>query len=427
MKLEKITEKKLHVNQLLVFTVSISICLITYFLEYKADGSSAPYSHLMYFAIILSALLGNWYVSLITAAFLGWLMSYWLMPASVSKHIMQSEFGAIFRASVYFLMSIFIKVINDMQREKIEKYTLELEEKNREIYKHTEKLEELVVERTADFHRANNDLICKNGELKNTIKVLNDTQKQLIESEKMASLGSIVAGVAHEINTPLGIGIASASFIGKINSEFRKKLLQGQLSKNDLKRFTQDINDSIDMLNVNLNRAAELIKNFKQVAVNQSNDIKVKFNLKENIDSIIISLKHEYKRSKHIINNNCDNSIIIDSYPGAFSQIFTNFIMNSLKHGFKDKNNGIVNISACVDGSILRIIYSDDGIGITKENLEKIYEPFFTTGRQYGSCGLGLNVVYNIITQKLKGCIRCESDYGNWVKFIVEIPVELIL
>lgn len=422
MKLKQITEIKPHINQMLLLIVSIFICLFTYFVEYKADGSSAPYSHLMYFAIILSALLGNWYVSLTIALLSGWLMSYWIMPASVSRHIMQNQFGVIFRSSVYMLISIFIKIINDMQRERIEKYALELEKKNKEINNHTEKLEELVIERTADYNKVNDDLICKNEELKNTIKVLTETQKQLIESEKMASLGSIVAGVAHEINTPLGIGITSASFIEKINNETIKKLSEGQLSKSDLKRFMEDINTSINMMNINLNRAAELIKNFKQVAVNQSNDVKMSFNLKENIDAVIISLKHEYKKSNHKIYNNCSNSLIINSYPGAFSQVFTNFIINSLKHGFKNKENCTIEILVSLEKNVLKITYTDNGLGISEENLKKIYEPFFTTNRQAGSSGLGLNIIYNIVTQKLKGSISCESNYGTGVKFVVEIP-----
>jgi signal transduction histidine kinase len=426
MKFAQITETKPHINQLTVLGISILVCLVTYFIEYKADGSSAPYSHLMYFAIILSALLGNWYVSLLIAIFSGWLMSYWLMPASVSNHIMQSHFGSIFRFSAYLLISVFIKVVNDMQRERIAKYALELEEKNKEIHDYTEKLEELVIERTAEYNRANNNLICKNEELESTIRILNETQKQLIESEKMASLGSIVAGVAHEINTPLGIGITSASFIEKINNETRKKLLEGQLGKNDLKRFMEDINASINMMNMNLNRAAELIKSFKKVAVDQSNDVKLRFNLKGNIDAVIVSLKHEYKKSNHKIRNNCPSSLSIYSYPGAFSQIFTNFIMNSIKHGFKGREDGTIDISVSADRNILKIIYSDDGVGISEENLKKIYEPFFTTNRQEGNCGLGLNIVYNLVTQKLNGKIRCESNYGKGVNFIIEMPQDKI-
>lgn len=262
----------------------------------------------------------------------------------------------------------------------------------------------------------------KNKELEKAYTELTEAQLQIIEQEKMASLGSLVAGVAHEINTPLGIGITSASYLEKINREAQKKLADGEMSKGSLQRFMENITESINIMTLNLGRASELIRNFKQVAVDQSNDIKTQFELKDNIDTVVASLKHEYKKKQLVINNNCPDNISLNSYPGAFFQIFTNFIMNSVKHGFTGRESGAISIDASLANNMLKIIYCDDGIGIPNKDLKKIFDPFFTTNRQSGSSGLGLNIVYNIVTQKFKGNIHCESDTGKGVKFIIELP-----
>jgi signal transduction histidine kinase len=244
----------------------------------------------------------------------------------------------------------------------------------------------------------------------------------ILETEKIASLGSLVAGVAHEINTPLGIGITTVSYLEKINNENRRKLAEGTMNKSDLKEFMEEINDSIDMLNINLGRAGELIKSFKKIAVDQSNESKVSFSLKENIDDVIMSLKHEFRNFSHQIFNECPKEIVINSFPGAFSQIFTNLIMNSLLHGFKDKEEGNIYIAVSELNNIIKIVYTDDGGGIKEENLNRIFEPFYTTNRHGGGSGLGLHIVHNIVFQQLKGNIHCESGLGAGVKFIIEFP-----
>lgn len=313
----------------------------------------------------------------------------------------------------------------EMAYRDLENDALELEEKNDEIQHYSENLETLVADRTADYNKANYELLERNKELNDTINALNVAQNQLIQTEKLAALGSIVAGVAHEINTPLGVGITGISFLEDLNSELRQKLSEGSLTKDDLKKFVESVNESIEMTSLNLYRAAELIKSFKKLAVDQSNDIKTEFNFKESINTVLISLKHEYKRPNHKIINRCPDDIFINSYPGDFMQIFTNLIINSINHGFINKENGNIDISVALEDNSLKIIYTDDGVGITKENLNKIYDPFFTTNRQGGGSGLGLNIVYNLITQKLKGRITCESNPGEGVKFIIDIPCDL--
>jgi len=173
----------------------------------------------------------------------------------------------------------------------------------------------------------------------------------------------------------------------------------------------------------NLVRAPDLIKSFKQVAVDQSNDEKRKILVKEYLDEILLSLRPRLKRTKHKIIINCDEMLEIFTYPGFLSQIITNFIMNSLIHAFNDDEAGEIVIDFLLENDILKFIYIDNGKGIPVEHLGKIYEPFFTTKRNEGGTGLGLNIIYNIVTQKLGGTIECESEVGKYTKFTVKIPL----
>ena len=261
-------------------------------------------------------------------------------------------------------------------------------------------------------------------ELKENIKNLQIAQKQLVQSEKMASLGNLVAGVAHEINTPVGISLTGITHFQHITNELKKLYEKDNLSQEE---FEEYINTSYEISNsiyVSLVKAAELIKSFKQVAVDQSNEQLRKFNLKEYIEEILLSLHNKIKKTNHKIEIECDEKLYIKSYPGAISQILTNFIMNSLIHGFKDKNDGHIKISAKKIDNNLQIIYTDDGKGIPKENLEKIFDPFFTTNRENGGSGLGLNIVYNLVENRLHGKIEAKSIVGDGVTFILTFPVE---
>jgi signal transduction histidine kinase len=251
---------------------------------------------------------------------------------------------------------------------------------------------------------------------------LEEQYKYIIETEKIASLGNLVAGVAHEINTPLGNGIATLSYVQMLNLENRKRLAEGIMSKKDLQEFMAELHDSLEIMELNLGRAATLIKSFKKIAVDQTSENRVLFNLRENAEAVILSLRHEYKNTRYKIINDCPEELNIKSYPGAFSQIFTNFIMNSLTHGFRGKEEGSMQIGAIMGVHMLKVIYSDNGVGISEENMERMYEPFYTTNRQGGSSGLGLHIVHNIVSQQLKGTIRCESFPDNGVRYIIDIP-----
>ncbi len=236
----------------------------------------------------------------------------------------------------------------------------------------------------------------------------------LIQSEKMALLGSLVAGVAHEINTPIGICVTASSTLNKRVDEF--------LNSENIEQSKVHIKELNSLILSNLSRASELIKSFKQVAVDQSSEKKRVINLAEYLQELINTLKPQYKKQKHNLELICDKNIQIEVYAGAFGQVITNLVINSINHGFKDLIEKNISIEVIDKEDFLEIIYKDDGVGIAKENISKIFEPFFTTSKE-GS-GLGLSIVYNIVTQKLKGTISVDSVLNNGVKFSIKIPKE---
>ena len=288
-------------------------------------------------------------------------------------------------------------------------------------------LEEEVAARTGELRELNENLEEKvesrTAELQESLDRLKDTQGQLVQSEKMAALGGLVAGVAHEINTPVGIGVTAASHLNDKTKKFAEVYASGKLSRTDFENYISIANESSTMILSNMNRAADLIQSFKQVAVDQSSEQKRNFKVKEYLKEILTSLHPKFKNTKFKINVECPEDFRMDSYPGAFSQIITNFLMNSLKHGFHDLQEGIINICITPNDREVTVIYSDSGNGIAPENLQKIFDPFFTTKRGQGGSGLGMHIVYNLVTQTLGGTITCSSEIDKGAQFQLELPI----
>lgn len=280
----------------------------------------------------------------------------------------------------------------------------------------TATLDERVQKRTAQLNAANIDLL-------NTLDQLQKTQAQLVQSEKMASLGALVAGVAHEINTPVGIAYTAATHLAKETGEVLTLYQSGKMKRSDFEDYLAMCRESTTMLQSNLNRAGELIRSFKQVAIDQSGEIKRTFNLREYIDEVLLSLRPILKKTRHQVAVICDEGISLRSYPGAFSQILTNFITNSITHAYDEDDAGRICLRVLQTPDTLRLEYSDDGKGIAENDRARIFEPFFTTNRKNGGNGLGLHIVYNIITQKLHGTITCRSEPGKGTTFAVSIPL----
>jgi signal transduction histidine kinase len=257
-----------------------------------------------------------------------------------------------------------------------------------------------------------------------TYEILNAAQEQLVEAEKMAALGNLVAGVAHEINTPVGICVTAASRLDSKTKEFAEVFTSGQMKRKDLADYLGTAEEGMKILMNNLTRAADLVQGFKRVAVEQSSETKRVFELKTYLEETILALKPEFKNKPYEIVLDAE-TIEINGYAGAFSQILTNLVMNSLIHGFKGRDSGQIVVQTRTRNKNLVLTYTENGNGMTKEVLNQIYEPFFTTNRDGGGTGLGMNIVYNLAVQKLGGKLTAESEPGKGVKFVFEIPLNM--
>ncbi|MBF0473417.1 MAG: PAS domain S-box protein [Nitrospirae bacterium] len=262
-------------------------------------------------------------------------------------------------------------------------------------------------------------------ELSETNDELQKSQERLVQSEKMASLGQLVAGVAHEINTPIGIAITSASRLVTLTNLIQAAIDNKNMKKSEFEQYLKDNVQGNDLILRNLNRTADLIRSFKMVSADQTSQEIRKFNLKSYIHDIILSLRPKLKMTKHVIEIHCPDNIELKSNPGAFAQIITNLIMNSLIHAFEVGDIGHIDITCENISGHLILRYNDNGKGVPEEHLKKIFDPFFTTKRGSGGTGLGLNIVFNIVNKNLLGTIRCESVVGVGTTFIMELPINI--
>jgi signal transduction histidine kinase len=249
-----------------------------------------------------------------------------------------------------------------------------------------------------------------------------ETQATIMRQEKMAALGGLVAGVAHEINTPVGIGLTAASHLEEKVNDFKRLYTSGQVKRADMDSFIATAAEVSTALLTNLRRAADLVRSFKQVAVDQSSEQRRVFGMREYLDEILLSLQPQFKRTKHVIAVECPDDLILNSYPGALSQILTNLLLNSLIHGFEFKPEGRIDISASVVNGEMALYYRDNGKGMSEEEASRIFEPFFTTKRGNGGSGLGMHVVYNLVTQTLNGDIECVTAPDQGVLFVIRLP-----
>ncbi|MCP5326918.1 MAG: GAF domain-containing sensor histidine kinase [Oceanospirillaceae bacterium] len=244
------------------------------------------------------------------------------------------------------------------------------------------------------------------AERENYVQIM---EAQLQESERMVSLGNLVSGVAHEVNTPIGVSVTATSHLDLELKNIRHIFAEGKLAKAHLESFLNSCGEVINILQNNLTRATELMRSFKQVAVNQSHLVIEDIHLFDLFSSLTQSLHHETKRKAVHYEIDCSRNIILQSYAGAIYQIFTNLIMNSMKHGFENMAAGEceieINVSKTDDGNI-KIIYQDNGCGIADEHRDKIFERFFTTKRGKGGSGLGMHIVQSLTQKQLQGEVR---------------------
>lgn len=256
-----------------------------------------------------------------------------------------------------------------------------------------------------------------------TLQDLREAQEHLIEAEKMASLGGLVAGVAHEINTPVGTALTASSYLADRTAEITSLFQAGALKRGDLAGYMETAAETTALLLMNLKRAARLVESFKQVATDSTNEEARRFDVGAYIEEVLISLGPRIRQSAHRVTLRCAAGIEIESYPGPLAQVLTNLITNSITHAYEPGQTGVLTITTELDpDGMLKISYKDDGRGIAPEHQEKVFDPFFTTKRGAGGTGLGLHVVFQIVTKTLGGRIKLVSEPGAGCKFVIRIP-----
>jgi two-component system NtrC family sensor kinase len=282
-----------------------------------------------------------------------------------------------------------------------------------------DRLERAVQERTARLEE-------KNAALNTALTQLQQAQGELVRQEKLASLGRLVAGVAHEINTPLGICVTATSHLVEELRLTRKELGAGEMTEDSLNSFLDIVDQSLRIMTTNTQRAAALVRSFKQVAVDQSSDDIRSFNLRNYLNEVLLSLQPKLKGRPVKVEVECPPDLVLESYPGAVSQIVTNMLMNSLVHGFEERDQaGKITIRAALDGDAVSLAYADDGAGMDRDTLDKLFDPFFTTKRGNGGSGLGAHILYNLVTGPLGGSVQVESAPGEGLRYALSFPRSL--
>jgi two-component system NtrC family sensor kinase len=264
-------------------------------------------------------------------------------------------------------------------------------------------------------------------DLEDKIEELGQAHHELLQSEKMASLGRMVAGFAHEINTPVGIAVGAVSNSDEIVRRIDRLLAQDEVSEAELRDCLGELRHGGELALSNLRRAASLVQRFKRSSIDQASEQRRLFDVRETIDDLLASLRNQLKSGTVRVEVECAAGVVVDGIPGLLEQLLTNLVLNSLQHGFEEGARagtiGIV-VSTPAPGR-LRLAYADDGVGMPSAVAERIFEPFFTTRRGQGGSGLGMYLCYSIVTDQLGGTIACKSAPGAGVRFEIEFPAAI--
>lgn len=281
-----------------------------------------------------------------------------------------------------------------------------------------EHLEARVVERTRALESANRDLTA-------ALDNLGRTQKDLIQAEKLAALGALVAGISHELGTPIGNSVITASTLDEYAAEFRQRIDAQTIRRSELSEFAGRLRAGVDLLQRNLGKASALVAGFKQVAVDRTSMQRRDFRLDEIVDQTLLTLSPTLRKTPFEVRNDVPRDFMMDSYPGALGQVLSNLVNNAVRHGFAGRSEGHVAITAGLgDAGWCWIRVRDDGAGIADEHLGRIFDPFFTTQFGQGGSGLGLHIVHNLVSGVLGGRISVTSALGDGASFTLEIPVQ---
>lgn len=333
------------------------------------------------------------------------------------QHISQSkQFETRLQNMSYQEVDILARNINILLG-RTEKHIAKLDDAEQQTLKLNSELEDKVTKRTEALKESNQELL-------STLEKLHQFQDQLVESEKMASLGDMVAGVAHEVNTPIGLGVTASTLLSDRLNEIQEAFTDKTLKSSQLRKFIYEGQENVGIIYRNLKRAAELISSFKKVAVDQSSEDIREFNMNELMNEVLLTLAPQIKNTPYQIEIDCPASLFVCSKPGPINQILINLILNSIIHGFEGRESGKIKISVMQLSEQLNITYKDDGVGIDDSIKNKVFDPFTTTKRGAGGSGLGLHLVYNLVTQALGGSIGLDSVSGSGVNFEINFPLD---
>ncbi|MBR7783288.1 sensor histidine kinase [Undibacterium luofuense] len=292
----------------------------------------------------------------------------------------------------------------------------ELEIKNQQLLEYSSTLESKVKQRTHELENANTNLEA-------ALKDINSAQAELARVERMAALGSMVAGVAHELNTPLGNCLLVASTLEDETRRLLQMVEEGQIRRSDLTRYASTALDSTKLLLRGLQQSAHLVGDFKQVAVDQSSAQRRKFGLLVTLQELSALLHSSLKKTPYTLELDIPADIELDSYPGPLGQVFTNLVNNAVIHGLEGKPSGSMRCTAERQGDHVQIVFTDDGKGIPQDIINRIFEPFFTTKFGQGGSGLGLSITFNMVTNVLGGTIHVTSNAGTGTRFELRLPL----
>lgn len=399
----------------------------------RQDGDLVGYVYLQVSAEVLNTLTWNSVVTTVLVLVVVLILSFGLtlklqhtlvkpiieLVNLVQKISRQRDYTGRAKTTNIRELDILASAFNNML-DMTQHYLIERDQAEQEQQKLQISLEDKVNQRTLALKEANQELI-------QTLEKLHQFQRQMVQNEKMASLGDMVAGVAHEVNTPIGLGVTASTMMLDKLKLIEKEFNQKSLKASTLAKFIAEGQENLDIIYRNLNRAAELISSFKQVAVDQSSEDNRVFNFAQLVDETLLSMRPKLKKVKHKVHLECDKDLLIETKAGPINQILMNLIMNSIIHGFEFIEQGNIYIKVkLVDNNKISLHYADDGKGIPEQLKKRIFDPFVTTKRGQGGSGLGMHLVYNLVTQALNGSITVASEEDAGIEIQILFPVRKV-
>ncbi len=298
----------------------------------------------------------------------------------------------------------------------------DLERRKGELERRQTKLEQEIRQRKI----VEDDLRETNSQLQSSVTAFERVQDQLLEAEKLASLGRLVGGITHDVNTPLGIGITAASLVKDKLDNMQQALENKELTESQLRTLLGASLESAQLLENNLGRASELLDSFKQVAVDQTSTAVREINLANYVSHVLLALQPRLKSTSHTVNIDCPPDLNARCHAGALAQIITNLVLNSLIHAFAEDQQGEITLAFSRHGDRLVIDYRDNGKGLTEEQQQHLFEPFFTTRRDYGGSGLGTHIIRNLVEQTFNGTVSVQSAPGEGLAYHIKLPIQFI-